>query len=408
MSPTDSARQTRSTRVAVNCGIALLALLVFHGVSIGSGKLGEDRGLGWDGQFYGRMVAGAIAEGRANTQTRPLLVLVTRIPHAFGLDIVRSFELMNYVYAFVLYLAASFILHRYGANTRVRLVVVANLALCIATSKMFAFYPVQVDLGALAIITVAFYFVMTDRTWPAAIACVLAAASREFGIVVALCGIHRTLRRGRPWHEAVLAYAPSIATVVLIRMWVAAAIARAGGNDPVLSIADAISNLEFWTSPGFIVIFVYFGITVFGGISALLLVSPRWCLARLREEHELMTFLVLVVALSALGNLDIWRYLAFAVPVAIALIAQYCRGCSEEQTYSILVAMTLVTVLTQRPFEPFDRVLYFREWFPLYHYFETRPPVDGLMQEWVVRLASLVLVMIALAATTRRAWRPAQ
>ena len=397
---------TRQSRLAVNGAIALGAVLVFHLVSIASGKLGEMRGLGWDGENYTRMVTGTLADGSMNTQTRPLLVLAVRVPHAFGLDIVSSFHLLNYLYAFVLYLAVALILQRYGASLAVRAGVTANVALCIATSKMFAFYPVQIDLGAIALVTVAFYLVTTDRRWLAAIACVLAAASREFGIAPAFFGIHRTLRRGRPWYEA-LAYAPGLLTIALVRWWVMASNVGDARDDGPLSIADAIQNLAFLASPGFVAGFAYFAITVFGGISVLLVLRPRWSLGRLREQPELATFLLLIVGMSVAGNLDIWRYLVFALPVAIVLIAQYCRGYDPGETGRFLLAMTLVTILTQRPFEAMDRLKYFRDWFPLYHYFEARPPIDGLIAVWAARMGALILAMVALSTTMGRSWRRA-
>src|SRR5678815_2716814 len=82
------------------------------------------------------------------------------------------------------YLFCALILDAYGADTRLKALIIGNLALCIATSKMFAFYAVQIDLGVLALVTAGFYFVMTDRHALAAAVAVLAMASREFGIVL--------------------------------------------------------------------------------------------------------------------------------------------------------------------------------------------------------------------------------
>ena len=48
------------------------------------------------------------------------------------------------------------ILDHYGVHMRFKVVVIANLALCIVTSKMFAYYPVLIDLGAVALLTAAF------------------------------------------------------------------------------------------------------------------------------------------------------------------------------------------------------------------------------------------------------------
>lgn len=383
---------------AANVGAAVCAVLIFHAVSVASGKLDVNRGRGWDGAVYSEMAAGALSEGGPNARTRPLIVLVARIPYALGVGIVDSFHLLNYLYAFGLYLITCLLLERYGAPLPVRAVVVANLALTIATSKMFAFYPTQIDLGALAITTLAFYFAATDRRWLAGAACVLAAASREFGVAASLFGAHRALRLRRRWMEA-LVYVPGIATTLLLRWWSAT---QAGGGDP-FAASDAVQNLGLWNSPAFAAAFAFFAVTIFGGVSALLIMRARWCLGRLREQPELATFLIVVVGASVVGNLDIWRYLAFALPVAVVLFGQYCRALDRDDTRRILIATTLVTVFTQRPFEQMDTTLYFRDWFPLYYYFGVHPPVDDLAAVWSIRAVALLLMMIALHVITRPA-----
>ena len=122
---------------------------------------------------------------------------------------------MNAIYAFILYLFVALILDHYGVHTRFKVVVIANLALCIATSKMFAYYPVQIDLGALALLTAAFYFTITDRHGIAGAVCILAVASREFAGAALLCGLHRTFRQGR-W-PAALWYAPAMVVAIAVR-----------------------------------------------------------------------------------------------------------------------------------------------------------------------------------------------
>jgi hypothetical protein len=379
---------------------ALVAVVLFHVVSLTSGKLEVSGGRGWDGERYARMATIGLAEGTSNTRTRPLLTVAARIPYAFGLDIVASFQLLNYVYAFLLYLAAGLILDRYGAPGPVKVVVVANLALCIATSKMFAFYPVQIDLGALALTTLAFYFVCTDRRWLAGGACVLAAASREFGVAAAIYGVHRAIRQRRPAHETVLVYLPAAATTLLVRWWVLSTVTGDGAGP--LTLQDAFANLRLWLSPAFMAAFGYFAAVLFGGISALLFLRPRWILERIREQPELGTYLLIFVALTAVGNLDIWRYLAFTLPAALVLTGQYFRGMDPDLARRILVAMTLITVVTQRPFEPMSTSTYFRDWFPLYAYFGDA--AADLRDVWGVRLLSLALLMTGLSLTVRASW----
>jgi hypothetical protein len=404
MTPGASHAQTGPSargRLTASVAAAVFAVLLFHVVSIASGKVEDSGGRGWDGEGYARMATVALTDGGVTNQTRPLLPLLARIPYSLGLSVVDSFHLLNYLYAFVLFLTAGLILDLYAASTPVKCVVVANLGLCIATSKMFGFYPVQIDLGGMALTSVAFYLVRADRRWLAAGACVLATMSREFGAAAAIYGMHRSIRRGRPLYETLLVYLPGVATLFIIRWWVRSTVGE-DSRGP-FSVDDALGNLSLWLAPAFVAAFAYFTVTVFGGVSALLVVRARWSLGRIREEPELGTYLLLFIGLAAVGNWDIWRYLAYALPAALALIGQYFRGYDPNQVRRVLCAMTLVTLVTQRPFELMNTSLYFRDWFPLYRYFNGgNPDLTGV---WSARLASLILLMTALSLTMRSNWR---
>ena len=244
-----------------------------------SGRIIAGGGLGWDGRGYARIMAEGWNQGSEMTRTRPLLPLLTRVPHAFGLDVIPSFQVMNAVYAFTLYLFCSLILDAYGARLPVRALVIGNLALTIATSRMFAFYPVQIDLGVLALVTAGFYFVVMDRHAIAGAVAIVAMASREFGLVIVLCGLHRAFRQGQ-WRDGAW-YLPALGVGAFVRWWTY--------SEGILSSSDALANLKFWLQPAFVTAFAYFTVTVLGGISALLVLRPRWCTARLRREPELVS-----------------------------------------------------------------------------------------------------------------------
>ena len=356
-----------------------------------SGRIVAGGGLGWDGRGYARMMAEGLDQGSEQTGTRPLLPLLTRIPHALGLDVIPSFQAMNVVYAFTLYLFCALILDAYGASMPVKALVIGNLALCIATSRMFAFYPVQIDLGVLALVTAGFYFVMTDRAPFAGGIAMLAMASREFGLVVVLCGLHRAFRRGRLWRDGAW-YLPAVAVGALVRWWTY--------SEGILSASEALANLKFWLQPTFVTAFAYFTVTVLGGISALLVLRPGWCAAHLREEPELASYLLVIFGLTAIGNLDVWRYLMFALPVGLVLIAQYFTAMSPSAARVTAAAMTFVTVLTQRPFQRMDQDVYFQDWFPLYSIIPGSPTRD-LLTLWGMRLIALILILILLQSIQR-------
>jgi hypothetical protein len=373
--------------------LAAVGLLIFQSLTVTSGLIYAGDGLGWDGQGYARVMTHGLDAGSVTTRSRPLLPVVTRLPHALGLDVIASFRVMNVVYAFTLYLFVSLLLERYGASMRVRAVVVANLALCIATSKMFAYYPVLIDLGALALMMAALYFILTDRHALAGAVCVLAVASREFAVALPLCGLHRVYRRGQLWPDAVW-YFLGFGAAGLVRYFTY--------DKGSLGLSDALNNLAYWRSPLYITTFLYFAVTVFGGISVILALHARWCVSKLHEEPELATFLVLIAGLSAVGSLDLWRYMMFALPAVVVLIARYFSEHIKTPALERLIAaaITFATVMTQRPFQPMDGALYFRDWFPFYLLRETPPPADLLLL-WGMRLLALILVMAVMVSIPR-------
>lgn len=391
----------RSPPLFVNAAVSGIGLAMYHAVSILSGRLPQAGGLGWDGRVYADMVTRGFSRGEATMLSRPLVVLINRIPYALGLDVVRSFQLANYVYAFLLYFAVCLLLDRHRAVTSAKAVIVGNLALCIATSRMFAFYPVQVDLGALAVIAWAFYAIDADHVWIAGAAGLAAVASREFGVAVVLYGVHRAIRERRPWRNVAVVGVPGLAGFALIRWW---AEATARGGAPV-SIGAALQNAAYWRTPAFAAAFVYFGVLLFGGLSVLLAVRPAWCWRRLRAQPELATYLAVVLVLSAFGSLDIWRYLVFTLPAVVWLLGEYWDDAVLVSTRRLLVAATLVTLVTQRPFDTMDVPRYFRDWFPLYPYFGLYPRSVDFTWVWSLRATSAALLVSMLALIARRTLR---
>jgi hypothetical protein len=386
--------------LAVNLGIAAFALLLFQLVAFASGLLPEHGGLGWDGVAYARMVTGRLSEGSPNTAVRPLVIFAVRLPYWLGLDVLHSFQVMNAVAAFALYVVASLLLARGGLNTGTRTVVVANLALTISVSKMYGFYPALIDLGAIAVIAVAFYLAATDRYRSAAAACILATASREFGMAAPLFGIHRTIRTGRP-RDALL-FLPSVIVPFLIRL---PALGIVPPDESPLSLRELATDLRLWEQPPFVVAFAYFSITLLGGITVLLVLRLARVLASLRAEPELATFAGFVVVAAAAGSADIWRYLVFVLPVALVLAAACLVDLNVAARRQVLVIMTIVTVLTQRPFQTMTVDSYFLDWFPVYGLARDQPVPPKILAVWLPRLALLALILVAFHLLIRRATR---
>lgn len=347
----------------VNLAIVAIGLILFAGLNIRSGRVEANDGLGWDGRQYAHMVTGRVQDGTVATQTRPLLPLLTRAPYYAGLQIISAFQVMNFVYAAVLYFFLCLLLDLYDVPAVYKAYFVGTVALCIATSKMFAFYPTLIDLGALAVLSAATYVVLTRNGWAVCAAALLAVFARELGIALAFFGIHRDLRQGHGVVRPLLTYAPALVAVFAIRQWANAT--NLGDRDRALLTArDFIANLALWRDPSFVAFFAYFLLTLVGGITLLLALKPAWGVRRLVATPELATFAVIILAATAVGNADIWRYLAFLLPVITILFAAYVRD--HQPGLVVLSAALLFTLATQQSFTPMDMNRYFQDWFPVY------------------------------------------
>lgn len=389
----------------LNLLIALVGLALFAAVNARSGRIDANDGLGWDGRQYAHMTRTGLAYGNIPTQTRPLLPLLTRIPYAAGLDVRAAFQFMNFVYAFVLYLGLCRILDLYDAGWQYKVFLIANVALCIATAKMFAFYPTLVDLGALALLTGAIYFALAGRPWISGVATLLAVAAREFSAAGALFGFHRSVRRGQGFATALLAFAPAVFAGFVIRHWAIAT--NVGDRDSIrwlLSAGNFLDGLVLWREPVGVAFFAYFVVTLLGGVTALLVVRPLWCLRRVADEPELATFAIPLLAVSALG-VDVWRYLMFLLPAIAVLFARYVR--EHQPGVPVLTVAFILTLVTQRPLAAMDMSRYFRDWFPLYPYLGQADPVPDFGSTWTIRFAVVVVGLVVLVVLQQRAARQA-
>jgi hypothetical protein len=384
--------RVRHTYWVTNPLIVLIGLALFAGLNVRTGRVEANDGLGWDGRQYSHMVTARIYDGTASTQARPLLPLLTRIPYKAGLDIIPAFQVMNFVYAAALYFFLCLILDLYDVAPVYKVYFVVTVALCIATSRMFAFYPVQIDLGALAALCAATYVLLTRTGWIAGAAALIAVTTREFALALVFFGFHREVRLGRGFLRPLLTYAPAVVVLYLIRRWANAT--NLGDRDrPLLTVADYIANLALWGDVPFVAFFAYFLITLLGGVTVLLVLRPVWCLRTLMETPELATFAALIVAATVVGNADIWRYLVFMLPVIAVLFAAYVRD--HQPGPVLLTAAFLLTLITQQPFVQMDMTHYFRDWFPGYVY-RTDDATAVFWSTWWVRQATTAAGIVAL------------
>ena len=134
----------------------------------------------------------------------------------------------------------------------------------------------------------------------------------------------------------------------------------------LLTISDLLENLQLWQDPLFVVLFAYFVLTLFGGLSMALIANAPRCAVFLRREPEWVTFSMLVLMATAVGSADIWRYLAYLVPVAAVLFGHLWRVWSPPMRVWSTGAIIVLTWLTQQPFRAMNVGTYFRDWFPYY------------------------------------------
>jgi hypothetical protein len=378
-------------RWAENLLIVAIGLVLFAALNARSGRVEANDGLGWDGRQYAHMVTDRVLDGTVATQTRPLLPLLTRIPYYAGLDILSAFQVMNVLYAAALYFFLCLLLDLYDVTPVYKTYFVVTVALCIATAKMFAFYPTLIDLGALAALSGATYVVLTRDGWAAGAAALVAVFARELGIALAFFGMHRDLRQGRGVVRALATYAPAVIAMLLTRRWANAT--NLGDRDrALLTTGDFIANLALWQDPGFVAFFFYFLLTLIGGVTLLLALKPGWCVRRLLATPELGTFAAVILAATAVGNADIWRYLAFLLPVITILYAGYVRD--HRPGVVVLSAALLFTLVTQQPFTQMNMTSYFRDWFPVY-VARTDDATPAFWSTWRLRM-----ILTAAAAVT--------
>ncbi len=165
-----------------------------------------------------------------------------------------------------------------------------------------------------------------------------------------------------------------------------------------------MANLALWRDPTFVSFFLYFALTLLGGVTLLLALRPVSLARTFIGTPELAMYAAIIVAAAVVGNADIWRYLVFLLPVLAVLFASYVR---EHKPGPWLLGGALVlTLMTQVPFVPMDMTRYFQEWFPGYIY-TTGDATDAFWSGWRLRavLTAAGVVLLVLLQWMERRWR---
>jgi hypothetical protein len=399
---------TRSSDVLWAGVGAMLLLLV---LSAASGQIQVNNGYGYDGADYVEMVNDGLTAGTPSTRLRPVVVLIaTAVDRLVFDDPVATFRAINVVFAGLLALLVADLSRRYGASRAATAVLVGNLGLCIATAKMFAFYPTLVDLGAYVFMAAGAWAIVTGRRVLIVLLGVLAVLSREFAGVLVLFGLVRELRMRRSWWTVAATYAPIVAAIAFVR-WFAASHVDADETARALAAGSLLAalreNLAWWSDPQYAAFWLYFAATLFGGVSLALLTSWRPWWRCLRREPEWLAVVLPIVAVTAVGYIDMWRYSAFVLPAVPALWAWTVSDLPPARARWCFAVVTIATLVTQRPWQAMDVPSYFRDWFPYFLVVEEpRTAAATLWPLWTYRLgAAAVLALLVLWLSRRPRFR---
>jgi hypothetical protein len=396
----------------VGIGLAAAALLALLGQV--TGRISVNKGYGYDGEHYVRMIEVGFKRGTPSMRLRPVVLLINdEINYHFFHDALATFRAMNLVYAFWLAVILAALCRRYGATHAAAAVLVLNLFLCISVAKMFAFYPALVDLGAYAFMTASVWAIVGGRRLLIVLTTVLAVLSREFAAVTVFFGIVRDLRQGRSLRVVAATYAPAVVAFFWIRRFARSYSVGPEVNEPVLSLGGLVTalvkNLEWWFDPAYAAFWVYFAATLFGGVSLLLLTTIGPLSRGLRREPEWLAMIVPLVAVTALGYIDMWRYGAFLLPTLPALWAWSVSTVRPGRQWLLFVAVSAATIATQRPWQHMDLATYFRDWFPYYLVVENRgAALEALWPVWRTYIAVAVVSLVVLGILRARASRALQ
>ena len=373
--------------------MAIVAMVIFGALHIPLGRIPVANGAGWDGIDYVAMLQNGWEAGGPNTQLRPLVVWLTQPAYAVFGSPAQAFDVTNYLFTGLLAFLFSLLMEWYGAAPLARWIAIV----CISVSNAYrlpAYYPVLIDLGGHAMMALAIWHIIAGPRWAAGLASIAAVLSREYAPVVLIFGAWRDRRLRVPPQTILATYLPAALIFVAVRMLVDAR-SLAEGN----TLQTFIRNMGLWTGPLFPAFYVYFLLTIAGGVSLVLAAQPQRWWRLIREEPEWLGFALPIALVTALVGLDIWRYLTALTPLIVVLFARCSRQWRGRETVVLMSAVVVLTLATQMPFQGMDLTRYFTEWFPYYAWTNTAPvdvPRAMLWPGWTWRFLAVAVALVAL------------
>jgi hypothetical protein len=383
---------SRASLLVPHLCMAVAAMAIFAGLHLTVGRIIVGDGLGWDGAEYAAMLQRGWDRGGSNTALRPMIVWLAQPAYELTRNVVQAFDMTNYVYVGLLVFLLSRLMERYGASRLTSVVAI----LCISVSNAFVlapYYPVTIDLGGHAMMTLALWQMIAGPRWAAAAASVVAVLSREYAPAVLIFGAIRDLRMRVPMAKTVATYLPAAIIYVLLRMAVIRSIGE--GN----SLRTFIDSLALWRDPMWAALYLYFAVTAIGGVSMIVAAQPRRWWTVIRHEPEWLGLAVPIALVTGVVAFDLWRYLLALTPLVLVLLARCSREWRPRDAVVFCSAMVVVTLVTQMPFQRMDVTRFFVDWFPYYAWIEKAPGgVTGAMlwPAWGWRFLGATLSLCAL------------
>jgi hypothetical protein len=397
-------QRQRASTLTTHLALAIVAVVIYGALHVPLGRIPVEDGVGWDGHDYAVMLQDGWESGGPNTQLRPLIVWLAQPAYIATGHVAQAFDVTNYFYTGLLAFLFSRLMEWYGASTLARIIAIV----CITASNAFrlpAYYPVLIDLGAHAMMTLAIWHIIAGPRWAAALASIAAMLSREYAPVVLVFGVIRDLRRRVPFTTIVTTYLPAAIVYVGLRAVVVSR-STAEGN----TLQTFITNMYLWRDPMWAGLYVYFLLTTIAGVSLVLAAQPwRWWPV-IRAEPEWLAFALPIALATALVGIDIWRYFTALTPLAVVLFARCSREWRPREAVVFLSAVVALTLWTQQPFQRMDLTRYFTEWFPYYAWTNSAPgdvPRALLWPGWGWRFLVVTLSVSALMIYANRHERPA-
>jgi hypothetical protein len=372
--------------------VAIVAMVIYGALHIPLGRIPVANGAGWDGIDYVAMLENGWKAGGPNTQLRPLVVWLARPAYTVTGSPAQAFDITNYLFAGLLAFLFSLLMEWYGASSLARWIAIV----CVSLSNAYrlpAYYPVLIDLGGHAMMALAIWFIIAGPRWAAGAASIAAVLSREYAPVVLIFGVWRDRRLHVPLKTMLATYLPAALSYVVVRMVVDER-TLAEGN----TLQTFIRNTGLWTGPLFPAFFVYFLLTIAGGVSLVIVAQPQRWWRGLREEPEWFGFALPIILVTALVGIDIWRYLTALTPLIVVLFARCSREWRERELLVLMSAVVVLTLATQMPFQGMDLTRYFTEWFPYYAWTDTAPGDVSRAMLWPGWTWRFVAVSLALGA----------